>query len=152
LDKIDETYETHKDNFDECESELKKLRDTIKSEVKEGKIEENHFLILNSRIREHIKDLRAAKKEVDAESEKTEPEPKYSKCPKCQERFEIPYSEKPRLKIMCPECNAKGSIINPYIKEDTTKKIIKKQPKKAKIIDDDREHVDKSDTDEVDWK
>jgi hypothetical protein len=152
LDKIDETYETHKDNFDECEKELKKLRDTIKSEVKEGKIEDNHFLILNSRIREHIKDIRAAKKEAEAESEKTEPEPKYSKCPKCQERFEIPYSDEPKLIIRCPECRAKGSILNPYIKEDTTKIIIKKQPKKAELIKSEMEKMNNSKADEVDWK
>jgi hypothetical protein len=151
LDKIDETYETHKNNFDECESELKKLRDTIKSEVKDGKIEENHFLILNSRIREHIKDIRAAKKEADVETGETESKLKTSKCPKCQERFEIPHSDEPKLKIQCPECGAKGSIKNPYLKE-IKKKNIKKQLKQAKIIKSETEELESNKEDDVEWK
>jgi hypothetical protein len=145
LDKIDEVYETHKNDFDECEKELKKLRDTIKSEVKDGKIEENHYIILNSRIREHIKDIRAAKKEAEAETDKTEPELKYSKCPKCEERFEIPYSDEEKIKIKCPKCNSKGKITNPYLNSN----VIKKKRKELKS----EPQIDKvDDSDEVDWK
>ena len=53
----------YKKNYQECEKELIELRESIKAEVKKGKIEDNQFLILDRRIKEHLNEMKAEEKE-----------------------------------------------------------------------------------------
>ena len=46
-------------NYQECEKELVTLREDIKQEVKNGKIEENHFLILDKKIDDYLREMKA---------------------------------------------------------------------------------------------
>jgi hypothetical protein len=63
LEQIDETYDEYKHDYQACVSELLSLRDKIKIEVKQGNLEEGHFLILDKKIDDYLRDLRIAKKE-----------------------------------------------------------------------------------------
>ncbi len=62
LEKIDDIYEEYKEDPKVCEQELVTLRDTIKKEVKDGKIEENHFLILDKKIDDYLNEIANSKK------------------------------------------------------------------------------------------
>ncbi|UCD38211.1 MAG: Ig-like domain-containing protein [Fidelibacterota bacterium] len=63
LEQIEETYDEYKHDYDTCYRELISLRDKIKIEVKQGNLEEGHFLILDKKIDDYIRDLRIAKRE-----------------------------------------------------------------------------------------
>jgi hypothetical protein len=62
MEKIDETYKEHQDDHAELELALFGLRDDIKSEVKAGKIEENHFLILDKKIDDYLGEMKSPRK------------------------------------------------------------------------------------------
>jgi parallel beta-helix repeat protein len=62
LEKIDDTYDEYKEDPKECRQELIALRDKIKIEVKQGNLEEGHFLILDKKIDDYLRELKAMKK------------------------------------------------------------------------------------------
>jgi hypothetical protein len=62
MEKIDNSYNEHQEDPEECQQELTGLRDEIKHEVKAGKIEENHFLILDKKIDDYLGEIKASKK------------------------------------------------------------------------------------------
>ncbi|UCH88901.1 MAG: Ig-like domain-containing protein [Thermoplasmata archaeon] len=62
LDKIDSTYNDYKKNHQICEKELIELRESIKDEVKDGKIEEFHFLVLERKIDDYLQEMELSKK------------------------------------------------------------------------------------------
>ncbi|GEM_PF-3961864 len=59
FEKIDSTYSNFKLNSRRCEAELYRLRDMVEHELKEGKIEEGTFSLLNSRIEVYLKEIRS---------------------------------------------------------------------------------------------
>jgi hypothetical protein len=59
---IDNTFNDYKKNYQECEQELITLRDSIKHDVEDGKIEENHFLILDKKIEDYMHEMESEKK------------------------------------------------------------------------------------------
>jgi hypothetical protein len=61
FDKIDDTFNDYKKNEQICEKELVTLRENIKGEVKQGKIEEFHFLILDKKIDDYLNNMEASK-------------------------------------------------------------------------------------------
>jgi hypothetical protein len=63
MERIENTFDEHKNNPEECKKELIALRDSIKADVKKGKIEENHFLILDKKIDDHLMELKVMEKE-----------------------------------------------------------------------------------------
>jgi N-acetylneuraminic acid mutarotase len=67
LDKIDSTFNSYKMNYQTCEKELITLKDTIKKEFQAGKIEDNHYLILDKKIDDYLSDMRLTKMEEDSE-------------------------------------------------------------------------------------
>ncbi|UCE37746.1 MAG: Ig-like domain-containing protein [Thermoplasmata archaeon] len=76
IERIDDTFNKYKKDHRECEQELIALREDIKAEVKEGKIEENHFLILDKRIDDYLMELKTMEKEEareELEEDITEP-------------------------------------------------------------------------------
>ncbi|UCE37749.1 MAG: Ig-like domain-containing protein [Thermoplasmata archaeon] len=76
LERVDDTYNKYKENYQECEQELIALREDIKAEVKEGKLEENHFLILDKKIDDYIMEMKSLEKEeagIGLEEDITEP-------------------------------------------------------------------------------
>ncbi|UCE37747.1 MAG: Ig-like domain-containing protein [Thermoplasmata archaeon] len=62
MERIDDTYNEYKKNPQECEQELIALREGIKKDVHRGKIEENHFLILDKKIDDYIMKLAVMEK------------------------------------------------------------------------------------------
>jgi hypothetical protein len=60
LEQIDSTFNEYNENIQICEQELITLRDAIKREVAEGKLEEAHFLILDKKIDDYLKDMRSS--------------------------------------------------------------------------------------------
>ena len=60
LDIIEDTYDKYKNKPKTCEKELIKLRDSIKVDVKTGKIEENHFIILEKKLDDHLNEVRTS--------------------------------------------------------------------------------------------
>ncbi|UCG70302.1 MAG: Ig-like domain-containing protein, partial [Thermoplasmata archaeon] len=58
LEQIDNTFNEYNENIQICEQELITLRDAIKREVAEGKLEEAHFLILDKKIDDYLKEMR----------------------------------------------------------------------------------------------
>ncbi|UCE37745.1 MAG: Ig-like domain-containing protein [Thermoplasmata archaeon] len=67
MDRIESTFNEYKQNPQECEKELIELREDIKADVRKGKIEENHFLILDKRIDDYLLDLKTMEKEEAGE-------------------------------------------------------------------------------------
>jgi len=67
LDRIDSTFNSYKMNYQTCEKELITLKDTIKKEFQAGKIEDNHYLILDKKIDDYLSDMRLTKMEEDGE-------------------------------------------------------------------------------------
>ncbi|UCE74045.1 MAG: Ig-like domain-containing protein, partial [Methanomassiliicoccales archaeon] len=63
LDKIEEIYEEYKDEYKTCQNGLVTLREEIKRQVKIGKLEENHFLILDKKIDDYLVELKALEKD-----------------------------------------------------------------------------------------
>ncbi|UCE37750.1 MAG: Ig-like domain-containing protein [Thermoplasmata archaeon] len=63
IERIDDTFNKYKKDPQECEQELIALREDIKAEVKEGKLEENHFLILDKKIDDYLMEMKALEKE-----------------------------------------------------------------------------------------
>ncbi len=77
IDKIDAIYMDYKIDYKTCEKELIVLKDTIKVEFKKGKIEDNHYLILDKKIGDYIQELRTLEKtpiaqKVNVKKEKKE--------------------------------------------------------------------------------
>ena len=65
LDKIDSTFNSYKMNYQTCEKELITLKDIIKKEFQTGKIEDNHYLILDKKIDDYLSEMRLTKMEED---------------------------------------------------------------------------------------
>jgi hypothetical protein len=75
LEEIEEIYSENKSDPKTCEKELISLREEIKSEVTKGKVEEGHFLILDKKIDDHLKEIKAAGKGgIQEESSAESPE------------------------------------------------------------------------------
>jgi hypothetical protein len=77
LEEIEDIYTENESNPKKCEKELISLREEIKGAVTEGKLEEGHFLILDKKIDDHLRDLKARdkgeeKEEVSKESPEDE--------------------------------------------------------------------------------
>jgi hypothetical protein len=70
LEKIDDIFEKYKDNHQRCQQELITLRETIRKEVKDGKIDESHYLILDKKLDDYLLDMKTLK---GSESETVEP-------------------------------------------------------------------------------
>ncbi|UCE39280.1 MAG: right-handed parallel beta-helix repeat-containing protein [Thermoplasmata archaeon] len=68
LEKIDEIFKEYKDDYMTCEKELISLREEIKGHVKDGKLEENHFLILDKKIDDYLFELKALERDGKASS------------------------------------------------------------------------------------
>jgi hypothetical protein len=62
MEKVDNTFNEYKKNYQECEKELITLREYIKKDVKDGKIEEDHFLILDKKIDDYLREMKALEK------------------------------------------------------------------------------------------
>ncbi|UCF08090.1 MAG: Ig-like domain-containing protein, partial [Thermoplasmata archaeon] len=62
LEMIDDTYDEYKKKPRVGEKKLIALRDGIKNDVKKGRLEENHFLILDKKIDDYLHELRAPRK------------------------------------------------------------------------------------------
>jgi hypothetical protein len=71
LEKIDDIFDKYKDNHQRCQQELITLRETIRKEVKDGKLDESHYLILDKKLDDYLLDMKALK---DTGPEKLEPE------------------------------------------------------------------------------
>ncbi|UCE37744.1 MAG: Ig-like domain-containing protein [Thermoplasmata archaeon] len=67
IDRIEDTFNEYKKDPQACEQELIALREDIKVDVRKGKIEENHFLILDKRIDDYLLDLKTMEKEEAGE-------------------------------------------------------------------------------------
>ncbi|UCE37748.1 MAG: Ig-like domain-containing protein [Thermoplasmata archaeon] len=63
MERIEDTFNEYKEDPKTCEEELILLRDDIKKDVHRGKIEENHFLILDKKIDDYIVKLAVMEKE-----------------------------------------------------------------------------------------
>jgi hypothetical protein len=62
MERIDDTYNEYSEEYQVCQQELVALREDIKAEVKDGKIEENHFLILDKKIDDYLREMKALEK------------------------------------------------------------------------------------------
>jgi hypothetical protein len=62
FERIDDTFNEYKKERQECEKELIMLREDLKGEVKKGKLEESHFLILDKKIDDYIREMKAQEK------------------------------------------------------------------------------------------
>jgi hypothetical protein len=62
LDEIDDTYNENKNDSQKCHEELTTLREEIRDEVKGGKLEENHFLILDKKIDDYLQQIKTHEK------------------------------------------------------------------------------------------
>ncbi len=63
FDRVDKLYLSFKENTAKCESALYELRDLVASELKNGKIDEASFQILDNRIDKYINEVKKNKKE-----------------------------------------------------------------------------------------
>jgi hypothetical protein len=61
MERIDDTFNEYKKEYQTCEQELIALREDIKKDVKKGKIEENHFLILDKKIDDYLLEMKVQK-------------------------------------------------------------------------------------------
>jgi hypothetical protein len=106
MEKIDETFNEYKREYQTCEKELITLREDIKGEVKRGKLEENHFLILDKKIDDYLIDMKVQKegsaaillsneKRMD-EGVKTEEKPEEKPEQKPDEKLEDEPKEEPQ--------------------------------------------------------
>jgi hypothetical protein len=59
MERIDDTFNEYSKEYKTCEQELIALREDIKGDVKKGKIEENHFLILDKKIDDYLQKMKA---------------------------------------------------------------------------------------------
>ena len=67
LAEIESTFGSYSKGSDYCEKELLRLKTEIKTKFNEGKIEENHYIILDRKISEYIGEVKKlAAKESDA--------------------------------------------------------------------------------------
>ncbi|UCE37743.1 MAG: Ig-like domain-containing protein [Thermoplasmata archaeon] len=75
MERVEDTFDEYKDDPKTCEEELIILRNDIKKDVHRGKIEENHFLILDKRIDDYLMELKTleGKEEITTEGDITEP-------------------------------------------------------------------------------
>ncbi|UCE38149.1 MAG: Ig-like domain-containing protein [Thermoplasmata archaeon] len=73
LEQIDDTFNEYKKNYQTCEQELITLRDNIKREVKEGRLEENHFLILDKKIDDYLLEMKTLDKGSPSDINKMHP-------------------------------------------------------------------------------
>ncbi len=73
LERIDDTFNEYKKEYQTCEKELITLREGLKGEVKKGKLDENHFLILDKKIDDYLREMKSLEK-VSKETEKVKPE------------------------------------------------------------------------------
>lgn len=78
MDNIDETFNSYKKNVQVCSKQLVDLRESIKAEVRDGKIEESHFLILDKKIGDYLVEIES---EEDAKLERTIEKKKIDKEP-----------------------------------------------------------------------
>jgi len=67
LNEIDDVYSKHKANPRECEEELYRLRSTILEGLTDGKITEENYNILDSRIDKYMKELQKQKSREHAD-------------------------------------------------------------------------------------
>jgi hypothetical protein len=63
LEKIDDLFNQYNKNYQRCQQELITLRETIRKEVKDGKLEESHYLILDKKLDDYLLDMKALKEE-----------------------------------------------------------------------------------------
>jgi hypothetical protein len=71
LEKIDDIFNKYNKNYQRCQQELITLRESIRNEVKDGKLEESHYLILDKKLDDYLLDMKA-QKEGSAVSEEME--------------------------------------------------------------------------------
>ncbi len=62
LEKIDDIFNEYKKNYQMCQQELITFRESIKKEVKDGKLEESHYLILDKKIDDYLMEMKAMEK------------------------------------------------------------------------------------------
>ena len=60
LEKIDSTYNQYAVDREECRTRLEKLKRDAIEMLDSGKLEEGHFLMLDEKISEYLKDLTQA--------------------------------------------------------------------------------------------
>jgi ribosomal protein L40E len=60
LTKIDSVYNAYALNKEECKARLSRMRDEVTNMLKKGKIDANHFAILDDKLVEYLKEISAA--------------------------------------------------------------------------------------------
>ncbi|UCE37751.1 MAG: Ig-like domain-containing protein [Thermoplasmata archaeon] len=76
MERIEDTFDEYKEDPKTCKEELILLREDIKKDVHRGKIEENHFLILDKKIDDFLLEIKVMEKgeaEAVPEEDITEP-------------------------------------------------------------------------------
>ncbi len=61
LDKVDKLYLSFKENTTKCESALYDFKDVVASDLKQGKIDESSFQILDNRIDKYLAEVKSKK-------------------------------------------------------------------------------------------
>jgi hypothetical protein len=61
LDKVDKLYLSFKENTGKCESALYDFKDLVASDLKQGRIDESSFQILDNRIDKYLAEVKSKK-------------------------------------------------------------------------------------------
>ena len=72
LTKIDSTYNQYAVDREECRSQLERLKRDAIDMLKNGKIDEGHFLMLDEKISQYLKDLTNTKQRSADQTESGE--------------------------------------------------------------------------------
>ena len=137
IEKLDITYNKYRHDPRLCERKLLNLKDSLKKKVKQGEIEEYHYIILDKKIDDYRDEVKSKKtsgkpkivKIMDREEEPDDEEPEEEYEPDDEEPEEEPEPAKP----------TKG----PYKSKDEPKELsidegdFKPKPPKPRIIADD---------------
>lgn len=62
FEQIDQTYGQYKVEGKKCEAELYALKESIEQDLKDGKIEDSAYNLLNERIARYLKDIKTTRK------------------------------------------------------------------------------------------
>jgi hypothetical protein len=62
LENVDEIFNKYKDNQQRCQQELITLRETLRKEVRDGKLDESHYLILDKKLDDYLLDMKTMNK------------------------------------------------------------------------------------------
>ena len=97
LTKIDSTYNQYAVDREECRSQLELLKRDAIEMLKNRKIDEGHFLMLDEKISQYLKDLTTAKQRTSVDKAESD---EATFCKNCGTR--LAYDEK-----LCRKCGTK---------------------------------------------